>query len=111
MIIYVDKNGKEIEKVERSTYTYVDKNTGKVLKVDGPKDKKRPVLKAVEPAPKEEKPVVEAKPTTKKITKPTTKKITKPVAQKTAKSASNKKSADKKKYVRKTITKKESSNK
>ena len=39
MIIYVDKNGKEIEKVERSTYTYVDKNTGKVLKVDGPKDK------------------------------------------------------------------------
>lgn len=103
MIIYVDKNGKEIEKVERSTYTYVDKNTGKVLKVDGPKDKKKPALKAVKPAPKEEKPVVEEKPVTKKITKP--------VAQKTAKPASNKKSADKKKYVRKTTTKKESSNK
>ena len=50
MIIYVDKNGKEIERVEGSTYTYVDKNTGKVLKVDGPKASKKSEPKAAKPA-------------------------------------------------------------
>tara|TARA_R100001460_G_scaffold25291_2_gene50874 strand:- start:1343 stop:1570 length:228 start_codon:yes stop_codon:yes gene_type:complete len=49
MIIYVDKNGKEIERVEGSTYTYVDKS-GKVIKVDGPKASKKSEPKAAKPA-------------------------------------------------------------
>lgn len=49
MIIYVDKNGKEIERVERGTCTYVDKN-GKVIKVDGPKVSKKSEPKADKPA-------------------------------------------------------------
>ena len=49
MIIYVDKNGKEIERVEGPTYIYVDKS-GKVIKVDGPKASKKSEPKANKPA-------------------------------------------------------------
>ena len=66
MIIYVDKNGKEIKRVEGSTYTYVDKNgkeikrvggstytyvdnSGKVIKVEASKASKNSVEKTAKP--------------------------------------------------------------
>ena len=61
MIIYVDKNGKEIERVERGTCTYVDKN-GKVIKVDGPQASKKS-------EPKADKPVAAKPAKTKKVVK------------------------------------------
>jgi len=48
MIIYVDKSGKEIERVEETTYTYVDKN-GNVIKGESSEASKKSDKKAAKP--------------------------------------------------------------